>query len=79
MGDPCHGPRRSCVTFACFLSCWAAGLSFKACPPPDAHCTARIRHEAQAAWKLRAEVDKAISQRSYELLILYDWIPHEDA
>ena len=56
----------------------AASGSFRACPPPDAQCVARVRSELAAAWKLRAEVDKSISQRSYELLVLYDWIPEED-
>ena len=78
MHKHCHGAGRLCLTLGCLLSGLVAGLSLRTCPPPDAPCVARVRHELTVAWKLRAEVDKVISQRSYELLILYDWIPAED-
>ena len=68
----------NCLEWGCLLSGLVAAWSFRACPPPDAHCVARVRNELAAAWKLRAEVDKSISQRSYELLVLYDWIPEKD-
>ncbi|CAE7342989.1 unnamed protein product [Symbiodinium necroappetens] len=74
----CNGS--CCLEWGCLLSgLVAASGSFRACPPPDAQCVARVRSELAAAWKLRAEVDKSISQRSYELLVLYDWIPEEEA
>ena len=48
---------------------WALALG---CPPdaclPDAN-----------SWRLWAELEKALGQRTYELLTLYDWIPKEAA
>lgn len=48
---------------------------FHACPPADSACVAEVR---SSAWRLWAEVDKALSQRIYELLTIYDWIPKEE-
>ena len=44
------------------------------CPPPDPACVAEV---GSSNWKLRAQVDKGLSQRTYELLTIHDWIPKE--
>lgn len=46
---------------------WAGALGC----PPDA-CL-----PLPNSWRLWAELEKALGQRTYELLTLYDWIPKE--
>eukprot|EP00434_Breviolum_minutum_P019975 symbB.v1.2.017620.t1/scaffold1340.1/size241236/5 len=55
----------------------AAFQPWHPCPPPDAFaCVANVRGTSN--WELRAQVDKALSQRTYELVTIHDWIPKED-
>lgn len=54
----------------------AAFQPWHPCPPPDAFaCVADVRGTSN--WELRAQVDKALSQRTYELVTIHDWIPKE--
>jgi len=47
-----------------------------ACPPPGAPgCIVEVQREDPRAWHLRASFDKGLAQRSFELLVVYDWLP----
>ena len=59
-----------CVAVLCVLG------AFGSCPPADFACVAAVDSKS---WQLRAQVDKALSQRTYELLTIHDWIPKEES
>ncbi|CAE8624845.1 unnamed protein product [Polarella glacialis] len=56
----------------------AEGNDYVICPPPNIQCAADIRRSESETWTLRASVDKALSQRTFELLVIYDWMQRND-